>query len=130
MTHLPVEQLPKSGDRDLLAISIRGCSADVDCHAKEIGDRDSWYRYRILESQEEAHARPFVGSQSHDILALEEHLALGNLIRRVTHQDIGQGGFSCTIGSHQGVNLPLRYGEVDALEDLLPLNRGVEILDF
>ena len=84
---------------------------------------------RVLETQEEAHARPDIGCEGDYVLALEVDVPLGYLILKVAHQGIGQGALAGAVGTHDGVNFAFGHLKVHALQDLIALNGNVQILD-
>jgi len=45
-------------------------------------------------------------------------------------QELGQGAFSGAVRPHDRVNLARLHGEVDATENFLAFDRGVQIPDF
>ena len=55
---------------------------------------------------------------------------LGHLVARVAGDDVGQGALAGAVRPHQRVDLALVDRQVDALEDLLAVDRGVQILDL
>ena len=44
--------------------------------------------------------------------------------------DVGQRGLAGAVGAHHGVDLPVGHREVDALEDFLARDAGMQIIDF
>ena len=87
---------------------------------------------RVLEGQEEPALRAHVGSGAlRDVLALEEDLAAGDLVRRVTHQRVGKRRLARAVRAHDRVNLVQVHREVDALDDLgAVLERDAQILQL
>ena len=72
-----------------------------------------------------------------DVFAVEQYFALGNLVSRVTSDNVGQGGLAGAVRAHDCVGLTGVNGQVNALEDWLWLcaflarqDLGVEVLDF
>jgi hypothetical protein len=74
--------------------------------------------------------RALVRRQLQQILAVEQHFALGHLVVRVPGQHIGQRALAGAIEAHQRVNFTLIDGEVHPAQDLAVFNFRVEILDY
>ncbi len=86
---------------------------------------------RVLEREEEAALGALVGLELEDALAVEEDLALGDLVGGVAHQRVGEGRLPRSVRSHDGVHLVRAHGQVDALDDLgSVLERDVQILQL
>src|SRR6185312_3584655 len=79
---------------------------------------------------EEAHAGALVGVGLGDVLAVEEDLAFGHLEVRVAHHGVGERRLARAVRPHQGVDLALADGEVEALEDLFLAGADVEVANF
>jgi len=62
-------------------------------------------------------------------LAVEEDLASGHLVGRMSRDDLGEGALPGAVGAHEGVDLAAADREVDAAEDLhlLSLEGDVEV---
>src|SRR5699024_4710108 len=73
----------------------------------------------VLHSQEEARACALVDLEVEDVFAVEQYFALGNLVARVTSNDVGQGGLAGAVRAHDGVGLTGVNGQVNALENWL-----------
>ena len=86
---------------------------------------------RVLEREKQPALRPLIGAGLREILAVEEDLALGDLVRRVAHQGIRQRRLARAVGAHDGVHLVRVDREVDALDDFRPVfQRHMEIPQF
>ena len=72
----------------------------------------------ILEGQEEPALRALVRPHLQHALAVEEDLALGDLVGRMAHQRVCERGFAGAVRAHDRVHLVQVHGEVDALDDL------------
>ena len=70
------------------------------------------------------------GAHLEDVLAVVADRALGHLVGRVAGDDVGERALAGAVRPHQRVDLALVDRQVDALEDLLVLDRGVQILDL
>ena len=69
-----------------------------------------------------------------DVFTVEEDLTIGDLVVGVTSDRVGERGLARAVRTHDGVDLAMVDGEVDALEDLkwavLSFHGHVEVLDF
>src|SRR5438876_330659 len=63
----------------------------VDGRAHEARHRHARDRLRVLEGEEEAGLRARVCLHVDQVLAVEEDLALGDLVTRVAHERVGEG---------------------------------------
>ena len=98
--------------------------------AHEGRDGHAGHRVRVLEGEEHAEARALVGLELEQVDALEADGSRGHLVGGMAHQDVRQGGLAGAVRAHDGVDLATRELEVDALEDLLAVDRGVEPLNL
>jgi hypothetical protein len=66
--------------------------------------------------------------------AVEQHGAALDVVLGVTGDGVREGRLAGAVRAHDGVDLALRDGQVDTLEDvldpLLGLDADVEVLDF
>src|SRR6185436_3835469 len=85
---------------------------------------------RILEREEKPLPAAFVGAPLRDVLSLEENRPVGDLVLGVTHEHAREGALARTVRSHDGVDLALVHGQVDSLQDRLPIDGDVKILDL
>src|SRR3546814_779267 len=85
---------------------------------------------RVLEGQEDALAGTLLRRHLQQVLALVEHLALGCLVALAAGQHIGEGGLAGAVGPHEGVHLAGLHRQVDALQDRLAADGGVQVLDL
>jgi hypothetical protein len=85
----------------------------------------------VLEREEQPALRTLVGPDLEDRLAVEPNVALGDLVRRVTHQRVRQRRLPRAVRAHDGV-LGVRVdGQVDALDDLgAVLQRDVQVFQL
>jgi hypothetical protein len=72
----------------------------------------------VLEGEEEPALRALVGFHLDEVLAVEEDLALGDLVRRVAHQRVGKSRLARAVRAHDCVHLAAVDREIDALDDL------------
>ena len=86
---------------------------------------------RVLEGEEEAALRALVRTELRQVLAVEEDLALGDLVRGMTHECVRERRLPGAVGAHDGVLLPEIDLEVDTLDDLgAVLQSDVQIPDL
>ena len=86
---------------------------------------------RILEREEEPLLRALVGRRLGEVLAVEHDLPLGDQVRRVAGDRIGERRLAGPVRPHDRVHLVRIDGEIDALHDRRPvLERDVQILQF
>jgi hypothetical protein len=86
---------------------------------------------RILEGEEEAALRALVRAELDEVLAVEEDLTVGDLVRRVPHQRVGERRLAGAVRAHDRVHLAGVDRQVDALDDLgAVLERDVQVLDL
>ena len=77
---------------------------------------------RILEREEQAFARAFLGIEVEQILAVVNHLAAGHVVTVAAGQHGGERAFAAAVRAHDGVDFAGVDGEADALEDLFALD--------
>ena len=86
---------------------------------------------RVLEGEEEPPLRALVGPHLDDVLPVEQDLAARDLVGRVAHDRVGQGGLAGAVRAHDGMRLARVHGEVDTLDDLgAVLERDVQVLEL
>ena len=102
----------------------------VDRRAQEVDDRDARDRGRVLERHEQAGAGALVRVRLGQVLALEEDLAVGDLVARVAHDGVARVDLPEPFGPHQGVDLAAGDRQVDAAQDLLALDGHMQVLDL
>ena len=102
----------------------------VERGAQERHGGDARHFHRILEGQEHALGGALVRRHAEDVLAVEQHLAFGDLVVVLAGQHIGERRLAGAVRPHDGGDLALFDGEVEAVEDLLALDLDVQVLDF
>ncbi len=86
---------------------------------------------RVLKREKEAALGPLVGFHLDDVLAVEEDLALGDLVGRMAHERVGERRLAGAVRPHDRVHLVRVDGQVDAADDLRAvLERDVQVLDL
>ena len=73
---------------------------------EEVGVGDAGDLHRVLEGQEHALAGALLGVHLQQVPAVEEHLALGDLVVLAAGEHLGQGGLAGAVRPHDGVHLP------------------------
>ena len=94
-------------------------------HRADAGNLD-----RILEGQEHAGDGALVRLHLQEVLAVVEHLALGDLVLLLAGEHVGERRFAGAVRPHDGVHLAGVHGEVDAVQDFLAADFDVQVLDF
>ena len=132
VVHLREELLAELRDRDRVVDAAVPRLADgVDRAAQEARHGHAGDRVRVLEGEEEAALRALVRPQLRHVLAVEEDLALGDLVGRVAHDRVGERRLAGAVRPHDRVHLVRVDLEVDALDDLgAVLERDVEVLEL
>ena len=126
--HVRAELLDR--DRVVLA-AVRRLALRVDRAAQEARDGDAGDRVRVLEREEQALLRALVGTELRDVDAVEQDLALGDLVGRMAHQRVGEGRLARPVRAHDRVLLVRVHRQVDALDDRgAVLERNVQVLDL
>ena len=105
---------------------LRGAEEVRDGHA---GDLDG-----VLHREEEAGAGTRVDRHLEHVLAVEQDLALDDVVLRVAGDRVGERGLAGAVRAHDRVDLALLDDEVDAAEDLaralVGLDVDVQVLDL
>ena len=129
--HRGEQVLAELRDRDRVVLARARLANRVDRAAQEARHRHARDGVRVLEREEEAALRALVRAERHEVLAVEEDLALGDLVRGMPHQRVRERRLARAVRAHDRVDLVLVHGEVDALDDLRSvLERDVQILDL
>ena len=90
----------------------------------DAGDLDG-----VLEGEEQPLRRAHLGVHVEQVLAHELDGALGDLVVVLAREDRREGALAGAVRPHDGVDLAGVDVKVDALEDRLLLDAGVQILD-
>src|SRR5262249_7031802 len=123
--HLLLDELEERGGVQLgldavLADGVEGGAQEV--HVADAGDLDG-----ILEREEDAVAGALLGIHVEEVLALEEDLAIGDLVEITAGENARKGALAGAVGSHDGVDLAGVDLKVDAAEDFFVLDAGVQV---
>ena len=73
---------------------------------------------------------PFVGLELEQVDAVDGRRALGDFVIRVAHQGVAQRALARAVRPHQGMDLALADRQVDPFEDLLAIDRDVQVVDL
>ena len=98
--------------------------------AQESHGGDARHFDRILEGEENALGGALVRRQLKDALAVEQDVTLGDVVGILAGQHIGQSRLARTVRAHNGGDLTLLDGQIEAVEDFLVLDLDMQILDF
>ena len=120
------------GNRNRIVLAAaRRLAVRVDRAPQEARHGDAGDRVRVLEGEEEAALRALVRAELGQVLAVEEDLTLGDLVRRMAHERVRERRLSGAVRAHDGVLLPEIDLEVDTLDDLgAVLQSDVQIPDL
>ena len=117
-------------DRVLLAAVLRLANG-VDGRAQEARHGHARDGVGVLEGEEEAALGALVRLHLQDRLAVEEDVALRDLVGRVAHERVGERRLAGPVRAHDRVHLVGVDGQIDAADDLRPVLGGdVQILDL
>ena len=70
------------------------------------------------------------GAERQQVGALEQHLAAGHLVAGLAGQHMGKCRFAGAVRTHDGMDLAIVHGEVEALENLAVVNTDLKIFDI
>ena len=118
--------------KSIASSSSRPCllALRVERRLQEVGVVDAGNLDRVLERHEHAVAGALVGIHVEQVLAVVEHLAVGDLVAGMARQRPGERALAGSVRTHDGVHFALVDGEIDALEDLAILDANFQILDL
>ena len=102
----------------------------VDRHPQEVGNGHAGDRDGVLEGEEQTSLRPLVRLGLGDVLALEGDRALGDLVGGMAEEGVGERRLARAVGTHQRMDLPAVYREVDASQDLALVGADVQVFDL
>src|SRR5918993_4484281 len=85
---------------------------------------------RILERQEHARRRALIRLHLQQVLAVEQDLAVEDLVVLLAGDHIGQGRLARPVRPHDGRHLAVVHGEVETVENALVLDLDNEVIDF
>ena len=70
------------------------------------------------------------GRQRKDILAVEQHLAVGDLVVVLAGEHVGERRLAGAVRAHDGVHGAFLDRQVEAVEDFLAVDLDVQVFDF
>ena len=124
--HLLLDQREEVDGVEFLQAAV--LADGVEGRSQEVGVADAGDLDRILEGQEDALARPLFGVHVEQVLALEEHLALGDLVSVAAGEHAGQRALAGAVRPHDGMDLAGVDLEVDAAQDFLVVDAACRFL--
>src|SRR5260370_25865435 len=101
----------------------------VERGPQEIQITDAGDLHRVLEGHEDAGHRTLLGREGEQVPPLVEDLAFGHLVGLAPGEDLGEGALARPVGAHDGVHLARVDLQVDAAENPLVADLGVQVLD-
>ena len=100
----------------------------VDGRLHEVCHGDSWYLHGQLEGHEYSSVCALLWFHGEEVLSVEGDGAFSHFVSWVTDDDLAECGLSGSVGAHDGVDLSVAYGEVNAFKYFLVANLGVQIV--
>ena len=85
---------------------------------------------RILKGQKHAFAGGLFRLHVQQIFAVEEHFALGHVVGFAARQHLRQRALARSVRAHDGMHFAGIDRQVNALENFVAIDLGVQILDF
>ena len=79
----------------------------VERRAQEGQRGDARDLHRVLEGEEHALGGALVGLHGEQVLAVPEHLAVGDLVAGAAGEHVGERRLARAVGAHDGVHLAL-----------------------
>ena len=113
---------------ELLALKVQAFAASGRC-AQEARQRNAGNFDGRLEAQEHACMAALVGRKRSNVLAVEHDGTSGHVVCGIAHYDMAKGGFAGAVGTHEHVGFALSDAQVDAVQDLLFVDRRGEAAD-
>jgi hypothetical protein len=91
---------------------------------------DAWDLQRILKGEEEALGGAFVRLHGEHVLAVEQHLAVGDRVIRLAGEHVSERRLARAVRAHDGVDLARVHREVQSVQNLPAVDFDGQILDF
>jgi hypothetical protein len=132
LLHRGGQLLAELGDLDRVVLAARlRLAHGVDGRAEEARHGHARNGVGILEGEEEAALGALVRLELQDRLAVQEDVALGDLVGRVAHERVGERGLAGPVRAHDRVYLICVHRQVEAADDLGPVLGGdMQVLDL
>src|SRR3989304_5809502 len=102
-------------------------SDGVQCGFQEIRVRDSRDLHRILEGQEDTAASPFLRVHLEEVFSFIRYGSPGHGIDIPSGKHCCERAFSGAVGTHNRVHLARVHPEVDASQDLIAVDAGMQV---
>lgn len=96
-----------------------------ESQSRDAGDLD-----RILHGEEDAIGGALLRLEGVQVFAVVGDRIRGDVVTGAAGEDVGQRRLDRAIGAHDGVHLPRRDQERQALEDFIAIDGDVEVVDF
>lgn len=80
-------------------------------------DRDAFESRRFLPSERQAQPGSFVQGERKKVSALKEDLPGARPVAVASHEQIGKGGFTRSVGAKQGMNFTGLDGQIEPVEN-------------
>ena len=98
--------------------------------AEHVVDGDAGHLRRVLHDEVQAGGGTLPRRHGEHVDAVERDRAVDDLVARLAHDDRRQRALAGAVGTHHGVHLAARHGEVDAAQDLLAPDGGTQVADL
>src|SRR6476659_4573184 len=85
---------------------------------------------RILEREKKSLGGALVGREGENVLAVEQHLALGDDVIGLAGEHMREGRLARAVGAHDGVDAALADRKLEPIEDLLAVDLDVQVFYF
>ena len=82
-----------------------------------------------MEGEEQAGAGAFIGFHREHGVAVEQDVASGDGVVRMSRDGFGEGGLAGPVGAHDRMDFALVNGECDAFDNRFVADGNVEVLD-
>ena len=102
----------------LPALRIEGRAQER--HGGHAGDFE-----RILEREKKPLGGALIGRKGQNVLAVEQHLALGDDVIGLAREHMGERRLARAVGAHDGVDAALADRKLEPVEDLLAVDLDV-----
>ena len=107
---------------DVATLTVEGGGEEVDeAHAGQLDG--------VLQREEQAAGGALVRRQAEQLLAVDGDRARGDLVVAAAHEHVRQRRLARAVRPHERVHLARLHLEVDAAQDLVALDRRVEVDD-
>ena len=93
----------------------------LERHARHLG--------RVLHGEEQPGVGALPGGQAEQVVAVERDRAAEDLVAGPAHEHVRERGLARAVGAHDRVHLAAAHLEVEAAQDLAPLDTGPQAVD-